>query len=322
MTVSHEENLKSMVAEGRKMAMDGVFGDEELGPFAQLPGKWVNDPVLAPAGFNMVALPYAPPDSPLNYRLLLNRYKESLQFDLVDKAVANRGIERSDSLLERDQFVVTLDYMQAIAQIVAADYPVSGLAGRQGQGIHREPGLWLHMKNQVSDGLDIARLATIPHGNSVLALGSSRVIEGPPTIAPMNGLVFGASSDLDHPYLSPYKHFHENPFEGEFDPLHPHLVLERANAGVNIVRTLELSVDTKLGTGEISSIPFIKTQANATRLKSTFWIQELADKDDQGRPLLRLQYLQLVALDFFPRKDGTEGLMGWPHISINTLVRG
>ncbi len=56
-------------------------------------------------------------------------------------------------------------------------------------------------------------------------------------------------------------------------------------------------------------------------MKSTFRIQELAEKDDSGNPKLRLQYSQVVLLDFFPRFDGAPGLIRWPHVSINTLEK-
>ena len=55
--------------------------------------------------------------------------------------------------------------------------------------------------------------------------------------------------------------------------------------------------------------------ANAASMKSTFWIHELNDDS------LRLQYLQIVMLDFFPRRDGLPGRIGWPHVSINTLTK-
>jgi hypothetical protein len=28
-----------------------------------------------------------------------------------------------------------------------------------------------------------------------------------------------------------------------------------------------------------------------------------------------------VMLDFFPRRDGLPGRIGWPHVSINTLTK-
>ena len=57
--------------------------------------------------------------------------------------------------------------------------------------IHHEPGLWLHMKNLRTNDIDVARLATIPHGNTVLALGNSATNCGAPVIPVLNGLPIG-----------------------------------------------------------------------------------------------------------------------------------
>jgi hypothetical protein len=57
-------------------------------------------------------------------------------------------------------------------------------------------------------------------------------------------------------------------------------------------------------------------------MKSTFWIQELAEKDEMGKPRLRLQYSQVVMLHFFhPREDELPERAVWPHISIATLEK-
>jgi hypothetical protein len=275
----------------------------------------------------MIALPFATPTNspfPFNYRLLMNQYNEELKFTLIDKGVPNRGIGRVDcKTVETDQFVVTLDYEQSIQQIAAEDSPKSDLAGGPGLPIHHEPGLWLHMLNEVENGLDIARLATIPHGDSVLAMGRAMVIDGPPTIPNISGLPIGANQDIDNnPYLGPYKAFHgPNKFRGLFDSVTPNDLLREANNGVKIKRTTILDVDTDIPTGGIVNIPFIVKQANATTMRSTFWIQELEDLDSNGKPKLRLQYSQTVMLDFFPRNDGQPGLIRWPHVSINTLEK-
>ncbi|MCI5159263.1 MAG: hypothetical protein D3906_12690 [Candidatus Electrothrix sp. AUS1_2] len=110
------------------------------------------------------------------------------------------------------------------------------------------------------------------------------------------------------------------PFHG-FDPVEPWKLLEEANKGVEIVRTTVLDVDSAVETGGIVNIPFIVKQANAASMRSFFWIQELAETDAKGNPKLRLQYLQVVMLDFFPREDGMPGLIRWPHVSINTLEK-
>ena len=37
----------------------------------------------------------------------------------------------------------------------------------------------------------------------------------------VNGLPVGVEQDFNSPYLLPYKHFHDNPFKGLFDPTSP-----------------------------------------------------------------------------------------------------
>ncbi len=61
-------------------------------------------------------------------------------------------------------------------------------------------------------------------------------------------------------------------------------------------------------------------RADAASMKATFWIQELAPEPD-GLVVLQMQYLQVVMLDFFPRRDGLPGRISWPHVSINTLTK-
>ena len=312
--------ISALRARGRYIEL-AQTGDSDLGPLQLLPGTWKNYPNLPGRGWNMIALPFATqPGSPIDYRLLLNQYNEELKFTLVDKAVPNRGIKRNGTSVNTDQFVVTLDYEQVIQQIVAEDQPVSGMAGNPGIAIHHEPGLWLHMTNETDEGSDIGRLGTIPHGDSVLALGKGVVAAGPPTIPAINGLPIGVNQNLASPYLAPYAHFNANPFMGLFDPVNPHLLLAAATPP-NVVRTTTLSVSTKVETAGIVNIPFIVKQANAAEMISTFWIMELDTLDGAGHPNLVMQYLQIVLLDFFPRRDGLPGLIRWPHVSINTMEK-
>lgn len=321
----NKEQLNKLKAKVRSVK-PAKEGDKDLGPLKLLPGTWSNK-ALPGRGWNMIALPFS--EGPVNYRLLVNQYDETLRFNFVDDKVANRGISIDGG--EDDQFLVALDYEQTIDQIAQEDFPVSGLAGCAGATIHHEPGLWLHMTNNTTTDLDIARLSTIPHGDSVLALGKSDSSSPTPSIPQVNGLPIGVSHDLDGRYLEPYKHFNDTPFKGVvtapgfagFNPVDPSALLKAANEGVNIVSTTKLEVDTTVETAGIVNIPFIVKQANASDMKSTFWIQEIEETDDKGRTnkILRLQYLQVVMLDFFPRKDGAAGLIRWPHISINTLQK-
>ena len=92
------------------------------------------------------------------------------------------------------------------------------------------------------------------------------------------------------------------------------------HADVNVVNTTTLTVDSTRENAGVINILFIVKQAEPVSLKSTFWIQELEEIDPNGYPKLRLQYSQVVMLDFFrPRQDEFSGRAQWPHVSINTL---
>lgn len=325
------ETIENLRESGRRL-YPAVANDPELGPLTDLPGKWVSQG----RGWNMIALPFAAAGA-APFRLLLNQYDEELEFTLVDKAVPNRGITGGNPSAEKDQLVVTLDYQQSVRQVASVDAPVSGKAGDPGLAIHHEPGLWLYMTNHVDNDIDVGRLATVPHGNSVLALGTSDLLESPDTstlIPDVSGLPVGIANtdinDANNRYLAPYKIFHDAPFMGTaagapgfpgFDPVAPNGLLKLALVGVDVKQTTVLHVDTATQSGGISNIPFVVAQADARRMVSTFWIHELRETDAQGKPRYLMQYLQDVSLDFLPRTDGTPGLIRWPHISINTLEK-
>ncbi|MCG6903893.1 MAG: hypothetical protein LJE68_14560, partial [Rhodobacter sp.] len=189
-----DKRVSELARQGRTISV-AETGDDDLGPLKLLPGVWKNTNALNGHGWNLIALPFAGGAS--HYRLLMNQYNEELHFSIVDKGVPNRGIARGASgATETDQRVVTLDYDQAITQIAAADNPVSGDAGGGDLPIHREPGLWLHMTNFNTDGLDIARLGSVPHGDSVLALGKAAIADGAPDIAKFDGLPLGVTREL------------------------------------------------------------------------------------------------------------------------------
>lgn len=327
-----EDQIERMKNAGRTIER-AVTGDDDLGPFKLLPGTWANLPDLPGRGWNMIALPFAvpgarpgdPPEtgSHPGFRLLVNQYNEVLKFNLVDKAVPNRGVNSPPpATVNSDQLVVTLDYEQSIKQIAAADFPDSGLAGGGDLAIHHEPGLFLNMSDPNNEGgPDIARLATIPHGDAALGLGNAQIVDGAGRIPTINALPLGVPQDVNHPYLAPYKHFHDNLFQNLFDPTDPTALLKGAVANIDIERTTVLEFDTTNATGGINNVPFVVRQANASEMKATFLIHELVESGADGRPKLLLQYAQIVQLDFFPRFDGGPGRIKWPHVSINTMAK-
>lgn len=319
------EEIERLAQSSERYIRKAEGAEPLLGPLERLPGVWSNTPNLPGRGWNMIALPFATPEADVpNYRLLLNQYNETLKFDRLDAFVPNRGIDGTNAApIEFDQKLVAIDYEQSIEQIAAEDFPPSPHAGGPGLAIHHEPGFFLHIVDRRTDGLNIARQATIPHGNSVLAMGRGDETPrlGAPDIPDINGLPIGGPSDIDGRYLAPYKHFRDSNFLNLFDPLQPNALLRAANRDVPIARTTQLTFDTTFAAGGIVNTPFVVDQADAVSMKATFWIQELQDLDDKGKPKLRLQYSQVVMLDFFGRSDGAAGRIAWPHVSINTLEK-
>lgn len=307
--------------------------DEHLGNLRRLPGKWINAKEGATTGFegrgwNMIALPFEKAGEVRDYRMLVNQYNEVIEFQQIDGPVPNRGIDRATNT-NTDQALFALDYQQGIVQIAVADNPATNIdiQGPIGGAIHHEPGLFLNLIDHRIDNLDIARLATIPHGDSVLAMGRSTVFDGPPTVPVVSGLPIGATQDLTSPYLVPYVAFsganafmgvQTPPFPG-FDVIEPSKLLQLSIDSLDVKETVELTLDTKLPTGGIVNIPFIVKQANATEMTSTFYIMELNQSDTAG-PKFALAYIQVVMLEFFDRFDGVTGLIKWPHVSINTMM--
>jgi hypothetical protein len=320
------------VEQGRTVA-PAIRGDRALGYLAQLPGIWKNTDGLH--GWNMIALPYKEPgkivqpdtiDQKSVFRLLLNQFNETLSFTTIDKAVPNRGAAFAN-IFDSDQHLAALQYVQveSIDFPSTPDSPDTPHAPKNPPAIiHHELGLFLNMFAPVDGGPQIARLATIPHGDSVLALGNGLTTNGPPDfdfIGEFSPLPIGVKHpDVDkNRFLIPYKTFHDKPFKGLFNPTKPLDLLKDAAAGKHIKTTTTIALDTTLAGGGILNVPFVVKQANATSVRTIFWIEELAALDRGGKKQFMLQYAQRVLLDFFPVTFGLPELLKWPHITINTM---
>jgi hypothetical protein len=275
----------------------------------------------------MIALPDG--SAPRKFRLLLNQFNEQLDFTCAFLNIPNRGIPS-------DQFLTGLQYTQDITQIVAVDSDGSSISPLGSAGIHHEPGFFLNVLNPAtqphgSTDLDIARLGTIPHGDSLVALGSGSVIAptnvpdtSPGAIGDFSALPIGAGPrDLNNPYLQAYEKFHLAPFKGDvgaeftgFDPTQP-LDLLGFGGGQPLLSVQRVILDTQHH-GGISNMPFVVKEANATEMRFVMWIEELQGST-AAAPKFQLQYAQRVLLEFFDRTDGAPGKIKWPHITINTL---
>jgi len=279
----NKTQIKKMVKEGRSSAL-AKLNDPELGPLQLLPGTWKNTKKLKGFGFNMMALPFS--DAPNGFRVLMNQYDEELTFAVTDKGVPNRGRTPDPDNGSLDQTIVALNYFQKIIQIDSDDFPKTKLHDRfDGKVIHKEPGLWLYMASHETDGMNIARLGTIPHGNSFLAAGRFReerdILINPKEeqlrgfLPSINGVVVGGGENPDEidlepiidpntgetiiDYFEPYRHYHENPYNGKvnisgfagFEPVHATRLLDHSLLKVlskigKIKRVMRLRVDSTL----------------------------------------------------------------------------
>jgi hypothetical protein len=122
----------------------------KLGFLAELSGTWEGQ------GFNLIARPDKQGGSPLF--LELNQTFEILNFIPISSSIPNRG----DVVDDIELFGLT--YLQKITDSVT------------GGALHIEPGIWIHIPSQDTDDgktQSVARMGTIPHGNSLLAQGTA-----------------------------------------------------------------------------------------------------------------------------------------------------
>jgi hypothetical protein len=147
-----------------------------LGPLAPLAGSWKG------RGFNVMWRPDNPQSQPFTQTkrfLELNLTSETLDFHVIPGVVPNRGLNP-----QTDLSLYGLHYLQRVTD---ADRPPFSTAG---QALHIEPGLFMNVpaSEDPAVGPTIVRLASIPHGVSLLMQGttpSTTPVPGPPTILPV-----------------------------------------------------------------------------------------------------------------------------------------
>jgi hypothetical protein len=159
-----------------------------LGLLAELAGTWEG------VGFNLVARPDF--EQSTNLFLELNLTTEKLVFAPIGSSIPNRGAFQDDIEL------FGLTYLQQISDSVT------------GGALHIEPGIWVTQpattqppESAPAGAQIIARMATIPHGNSVLAQGIAEKFSGPPTLSPGANSTSGAN-----PAFSQFPSFNSTPF--------------------------------------------------------------------------------------------------------------
>ncbi len=296
------EEPAAPAATGEPAAFAAAAADP-LGPLAGLAGKWTGH------GFNVIWRPHPLQPGGQDRFLELNVTSEQLDFGPALVKIPNRG------LLQPNISLAGLNYLQQISD--------ANLNAPQ----HFEPGLWVTVP-KTSDPQEphtVARLASIPHGTTILVQGTAHTSDGAPSIPDVSIKPFTIGHpaqmiDFPEQTLSTPSQFRTSGtgLTGITQQMvnNPNSVL-RAAPSPQITTTTTLHVssrDASLPGGGTANIAFLTggtdgPNAVAARVTATFWLETLQG-DTHPR---RLQYSQLVLLNF-------NGL-SWPHITIATLHR-
>ncbi len=256
----------------------------DLGPLAAFVGTWTG------IGFNTIFRPQnqtfpLPTPAPGDNLLELNLTQETLSFSAPLGSIPNRGT------LQDDLFLNGVPYVQSINDVTNPAPPT---------GIHFEPGIWLSVPATTAptEPMSVARMASIPHGTTILAQGRAFPAKnGPPTIAPVDITPFPIGGGTKIPFpsqtaatqgtaripqdLTPWINA-GTITQGLLDD--PNAMLRKAISVQNILSTTTMVVSTNpaspLFGGGTDNIAFLlgnpggaPANANAVTMEAIFWIE-------------------------------------------------
>jgi len=259
-----------------------------LGPLAAV--------TFSGSGFNTIfrpdnsatptVFPTNPVVGPADNVLELNLTTDNISFAQPLGSVPNRG-----SGAQGDIFFNGLPYMQTVTDVTIPSQP---------QPIHLEPGLWLNVGKSAhpAEGTDVVRMASIPHGTTVVAQGTVATVPHAPVIPSVDITPFTIGNPASKFAFPSQKAASGNtrripqnlaPFitagtitQAILDD--PNSILRAHIAGQTIISTDIITIDTHPATplfgGGTDNIAFLmgdaaaaSPNANAIRMTATFWVE-------------------------------------------------
>ena len=151
--------------------------EPDLGAIASFVGKFRGtgfNTIFRPQDFAVTPTPLPnPAGGPDDNILELNPTEETLEFSEALGSIPNRG------MVQGDVFLNGIPYVQKINDVSDPGRPV---------GIHFEPGVWLSVPSTTApvEGATLVRMASIPHGTTINAQGTSFTVAGGPRIDPVD----------------------------------------------------------------------------------------------------------------------------------------
>lgn len=310
-----------------------IFQQNLIGTWTnqKLPGTGKGD-ASSPYSYNVMPLPQETPQPSgpdAGYILKNFTLYETVTFhgpdapETVPGAATNRGGAYA-------QTAYALFYDQ---QVRTPEGPATGKI------VHLENGAWLHLQSEKQlvgpyaypsgapvhepgdpvpqpAGMTIAKQISVPHGNSVLALGSFSEVDGAPAIpdapsifpvpAGLNTEPFTQTLDTPANYQNP-----QPAFALQIASTLQQAVTDLATAGKPVVKHIHCHVDTANG-GAVMNIPFEIRKAELTRYVADYWLLSI-----DGATYNILAYVQTMELAIVVNGQRYT----FPHVTANVISK-
>src|SRR5512144_89422 len=268
--------------------------EPDLGAIASFTGTFQGtgfNSIFRPQDFAITPTPLPnPTHGPDDNVLELNLTQETLSFSPSLGSIPNRG------MVQGDVFLNGIPYLQTINDVTDPAEPI---------GIHFEPGVWLSVPPTTApaEGATVVRMASIPHGTTVEAQGTSFTVAGGPVINPADITPF-LIGNPGEPVRFPSQDVNDTgTFRVPQDLTsfiaagtitqaildNPNLILKNRADSQNITSTTVILISTNpddpLFGGGTDNIAFLlgdKTatapNANAIQMTAIFWIETVSEQ--------------------------------------------
>jgi len=290
-----------------------------IGPLKLLSGTWNSDPVNL-TGFNNMPLPFK------GGVILKNLgYYEETTFSTLNGLAPNRGGD-----IQQQVFVLFYEQRVYIGKVYgSSEGPVNSV-------VHAENGSILHLVNyEETDPVTppnvilpkdqqpmfpIVKQVSVPHGNSLLAVGNYTTYNTLPNIPDENCNPQGSvSPDLQ-------KQYDDANVATNGLSTNPNIVLQKFNNDLNTtlsngpypytITTTQFQVDTNANNGgNLTNLPFESKHASVLKYSTTFWHVSVNSNTISGS-LEYLQYTQRIEMQMT-----TIPGVKFIHVDANTLRR-
>lgn len=277
-----------------RLAAEAAQPEPDLGAIASFTRTFKGtgfNTIFRPQNFAVTPTPLPnPTHGPDDNILELNLTEEILSFDSALGSIPNRG------MVQGDVFLNGIPYMQTIKDVSDPAQPVD---------IHFEPGVWLSVPSTTApaEGATLVRMASIPHGTTVEAQGTSFTVAGGPVIEPVDITPFPVGNP-GGPFRFPSQDVNDTgTFRVPQDLTsfiaagtitqaildNPNLIIKNRADAQNITSTTVIVINTNpedpLFGGGTDNIGFLlgdKTatapNANAIQMTSIFWIETVSEQ--------------------------------------------